>query len=162
MIDDAAINCAMQRPTRCWMSASDLGLQPPRRWLLGVGGHSGRADHGIARSTIDRGLAELRGEAEPDAAPDRIRRKGGGPRPPVITDPTLTDLKDLVEPTTRGDPTISVDTKQKSWSAISKMAGATPSDHKPPFAAIVPEQALGVLTAGEVFSPDIWCSRLKV
>jgi transposase len=61
---------------------------------------------GIARSTIDRGLAELRGEAEPDAALDRVRRKGGGRRPLVVTDPTLlTDLKDLVEPTTRGDPT---------------------------------------------------------
>jgi transposase len=61
---------------------------------------------GIARSTIDRGLAELRGEAEPDAAPDRVRRKGGGRRPLVVTDPTLlTDLKDLVEPSTRGDPT---------------------------------------------------------
>jgi hypothetical protein len=61
---------------------------------------------GIARSTIDRGLAELRGEAEPDAAPGRVRRKGGGRRPLVITDPTLlTDLKDLVEPSTRGDPT---------------------------------------------------------
>jgi hypothetical protein len=62
---------------------------------------------GIARSTIGRGLAELRGEAEPDAAPDRVRRKGGGRRPLVVTDPTLlTDLKDLVEPTTRGDPTV--------------------------------------------------------
>ena len=61
---------------------------------------------GIARSTIDRGLAELRGEAEPDAAPDRVRRKGGGRRPLIVTDPTLlTDLKDLVEPSTRGDPT---------------------------------------------------------
>ena len=60
---------------------------------------------GIARSTIDRGLAELRGEAVPAAAPDRIRRKGGGRRPLVATDPTLlTDLKDLVEPATRGDP----------------------------------------------------------
>jgi hypothetical protein len=60
---------------------------------------------GMARSTIDRGLAELRGEAAPAAAPDRIRRKGGGRRPLVITDPTLlTDLKDLVEPATRGDP----------------------------------------------------------
>jgi hypothetical protein len=60
---------------------------------------------GIARSTIDRGLAELRGAAVPAAAPDRIRRKGGGRRPLVATDPTLlADLKELVEPTTRGDP----------------------------------------------------------
>lgn len=60
---------------------------------------------GMARSTIDRGLAELRGEAAPAAAPDRIRRKGGGRRPLVSTDPTLlADLKDLVEPATRGDP----------------------------------------------------------
>jgi hypothetical protein len=60
---------------------------------------------GIARSTIGRGLAELRGEAEPDAAPGRVRRKGAG-RPPLLTaDPTLLpDLAALVEPTTRGDP----------------------------------------------------------
>jgi hypothetical protein len=60
---------------------------------------------GVARSTIDRGLAELRGEVVPAAAPDRIRRHGGGRRPLVVTDPTLlADLRDLVEPTTRGDP----------------------------------------------------------
>ena len=61
---------------------------------------------GVARSTIDRGLAELRGDAAPAAAPERVRRNGGGRRPLVVTDPSLLpDLKDLVEPTTRGDPT---------------------------------------------------------
>lgn len=60
---------------------------------------------GLARSTIDRGLSELRGEAAPAAAPDRIRRKGGGRKPLVVKDPTLlADLKELVEPATRGDP----------------------------------------------------------
>jgi hypothetical protein len=60
---------------------------------------------GMARSTIDRGLAELRGAAAPAAASDRIRRKGGGRKPLCVTDPTLlADLKGLVEPTTRGDP----------------------------------------------------------
>jgi Rhodopirellula transposase DDE domain len=74
---------------------------------------------GVARSTIDRGLAELRGDAAPAAlappagpaggtpaaAPRRVRRKGGGRRPLVVTDPSvLPDLKELVEPTTRGDP----------------------------------------------------------
>ena len=60
---------------------------------------------GVARSTIDRGLAELRGDAAPMAGPERVRRKGGGRRPLVVTDPSLlSDLKDLVEPTARGDP----------------------------------------------------------
>jgi Rhodopirellula transposase DDE domain len=60
---------------------------------------------GMARSTIDRGLAELRGETLTAAAPDRIRREGGGRKPLAVTDPTLlSDLKYLVEPTTRGDP----------------------------------------------------------
>jgi len=60
---------------------------------------------GMARSTIDRGLAELRDETVTAAAPDRIRRKGGGRKPLTVMDPTLlSDLKYLVEPTTRGDP----------------------------------------------------------
>jgi hypothetical protein len=60
---------------------------------------------GLARSTIGRGLLELRGEAAPGAAPDRIRRRGGGRKPLVVTDPTVgADLKELVEPATRGDP----------------------------------------------------------
>ena len=60
---------------------------------------------GMARSTIDRGLAELRGETVTAAAADRIRRKGGGRKPLTVMDPTLlSDLKYLVEPTTRGDP----------------------------------------------------------
>ena len=59
---------------------------------------------GHARSTIDRGLAELRGTAAPAAA-DRVRRAGGGRKPLVVTDATLlADLRELVEPTTRGDP----------------------------------------------------------
>jgi hypothetical protein len=47
---------------------------------------------------------ELRGAAA-EASPERVRRKGGGRRPLVATDPSLLpDLKALVEPTTRGDP----------------------------------------------------------
>jgi len=60
---------------------------------------------GLARSTIGRGLAELRGDAAPVAPRDRVRRKGGGRKSLAVTDATLlADLKDLVEPTTRGDP----------------------------------------------------------
>jgi hypothetical protein len=59
---------------------------------------------GIARSTIDYGLRELRGQA-PDSALGGIRRKGAGRKPLTETDPTLlSDLEDLVDPATRGDP----------------------------------------------------------
>jgi len=60
---------------------------------------------GIARSTIGRGLWELRGEAEPASASRRVRRAGGGRKRATVKDPTLLgDLKALVEPVTRGDP----------------------------------------------------------
>jgi hypothetical protein len=59
---------------------------------------------GIARSTIGYGLRELRGQA-PDSALGGIRRKGAGRKPLTETDPTLlSDLEDLVDPATRGDP----------------------------------------------------------
>ena len=60
---------------------------------------------GIARSTIGRGLAELRGTVPPEAAPGRVRRKGAGRPALADSDPTLlADLVALVEPLTRGDP----------------------------------------------------------
>ena len=59
---------------------------------------------GLARSTIDRGLAELNPEAAA-LAPGRVRRPGGGRKKLTHHDPTLlSDLQGLVEPTTRGDP----------------------------------------------------------
>src|SRR6202166_290566 len=58
---------------------------------------------GIARSTIGRGLAELRADETPDAK--RVRRPGGGRKPLSETDASLlNDLRALVEPETRGDP----------------------------------------------------------
>src|ERR1700728_2437290 len=60
---------------------------------------------GIARSTIDRGLVELRGEPERPSVSSRVRRAGGGRKRATVKDPTLlADLKLLVEPVTRGDP----------------------------------------------------------
>jgi hypothetical protein len=64
---------------------------------------------GIARSTINRGLVELRAELGGEAvgAPPsgRVRRVGGGRKPLTQTDGTLrSDLRALVEPVTRGDP----------------------------------------------------------
>jgi hypothetical protein len=58
----------------------------------------------MARSTISRGLQELRGET-PSADKSRIRRPGAGRKSLVKKDPRLMgDLKSLVEPVTRGDP----------------------------------------------------------
>jgi hypothetical protein len=59
---------------------------------------------GLARSTIRRGLDELE-RASGDAISGRVRRPGGGRKKATEVDPTLlSDLRDLVEPTTRGDP----------------------------------------------------------
>ena len=59
---------------------------------------------GMARSTIGRGLAELRGAAT-DVAAGRVRRPGGGRKKLTSGDATLLDdLRELVEPATRGDP----------------------------------------------------------
>jgi Rhodopirellula transposase DDE domain len=60
---------------------------------------------GVARSTIIRGLAELVADPGVRGAPRRVRCPGGGRKKLTTTDATLlTDLRGLVEPTTRGDP----------------------------------------------------------
>ncbi len=57
---------------------------------------------GIARSTIGRGLADLRSTAD---MKHRLRRPGGGRRSKIETEPgLLVALKDLVQSATRGDP----------------------------------------------------------
>ena len=58
---------------------------------------------GIARSTIGRGLADLRSGAV--RCSDRVRRRGGGQKPAIKTQPGILEaLNDLVEPSIRGDP----------------------------------------------------------
>jgi transposase len=58
---------------------------------------------GLARSTIGRGLAELRQAGT--AVSERVRRPGGGRKRLCETDTRLLDdLRLLVEPETRGDP----------------------------------------------------------
>ena len=58
---------------------------------------------GIARSTIGRGLRELRGERT--IIGERVRRPGGGRKLLIETDASLLDdLRSLVEPDARGDP----------------------------------------------------------
>ena len=58
---------------------------------------------GVARSTINRGIAEIKGQQH--AGRGRVRKAGGGRKRTADKDKTLrTDIKALVEPTTRGDP----------------------------------------------------------
>jgi hypothetical protein len=58
---------------------------------------------GLARSTIYRGLSDIRDHVS--APPGRMRKEGGGRKRKTIEDPTLVvDLKSLVAPATRGDP----------------------------------------------------------
>jgi Rhodopirellula transposase DDE domain len=58
---------------------------------------------GISRSTIMRGLREVRRGGR--MAAGRIRRPGGGRKPATMVDPRLSAALDaLVEPTSRGDP----------------------------------------------------------
>jgi len=58
---------------------------------------------GVARSTIGRGLTELRSEEATSTL--RIRRPGGGRKPKVETEPGLLEtLSDLVQSAIRGDP----------------------------------------------------------
>jgi hypothetical protein len=55
---------------------------------------------GIARSTIGRGLADLRA-----GVGDRVRRVGGGGKPAIETQPGLLEaLSELVQSSIRGDP----------------------------------------------------------
>src|SRR5258707_4667899 len=81
-----------------------------RRWAaveadsLGRGGSPAVSDAtGIARSTIQRGLAELRDLAA--AEPGRQRRAGAGRNSAADVTPNLrAALERLVEPESRGDP----------------------------------------------------------
>src|SRR3984885_2060045 len=58
---------------------------------------------GIARSTIGRGLADLRSGAM--RCSERVRRRGGGQKPAIETQPGILEaLNELAEPSIRGDP----------------------------------------------------------
>jgi hypothetical protein len=70
-------------------------------------GHGGIAavsrTTGIARSTIGRGLADLRSGAV--RCSERVRRRGGGQKPAIETQPGILEaLNELAEPPIRGDP----------------------------------------------------------
>src|SRR4051812_5943539 len=78
---------------------------------------------GVARSTIGRGLAELRGGR--DDLGSRIRRPGGGRKPAGETQPGLLEaLGELVQSAIRGDPEAAL-----LWVARANTPTATPSSN---------------------------------
>jgi len=73
---------------------------------------------GIARSTIDRGLADLRSGAVMSSP--RVRRPGGGGKPAIKTQPwLLAAVNALVEPSIRGDPEAALRWVSKSQRRLS-------------------------------------------
>jgi hypothetical protein len=60
---------------------------------------------GISRSTVTRGIREVRSGAQVELSSDRTRRAGGGRKATIRKDASLTsDLEALVEPTASGNP----------------------------------------------------------
>lgn len=86
-----------ERTRRCWAATE--------AWMIGYGGVSMLAQAtGMSRNTIQVGIEELYGSGT-KAPPERIRKSGGGRKKLTEKDATLlSDLNDLIEPTTRGDP----------------------------------------------------------
>ena len=77
---------------------------------------------GIARSTIDRGLADLRAGVEQLGG--RVRRAGGGGKPAIETQPgILATLNELVQSSVRGDPEAALLWVSKSQRHLSAALG---------------------------------------
>jgi Rhodopirellula transposase DDE domain len=77
---------------------------------------------GIARSTIGRGLADLRAGVEQLGG--RVRRAGGGGKPAIKTQPgLLATLNDLVQSSVRGDPEVALLWVSKSQRHLSAALG---------------------------------------
>ena len=101
-----------------------------RRWAaceamsMGRGGISAVADAtGISRTTIRKGIREIEQEYPGlvDDLSNRIRRRGGGRRALTESDRSLqSDLKKLVEPATRGEPTTALLWTSKSTRKLAK------------------------------------------
>ena len=104
VIDEVAIR-ARYEPVKSLLDERACRLLAGTEALaIGRGGVSAAARAtGLARSTVQRGVADVRGGEAVTAG--RVRREGAG-RPPIEErDPTLRhDLEALIEPTSRGDP----------------------------------------------------------
>jgi len=108
---DAKTIARIRRKYRSLAVEMDERIQ--RQWAaaeardLGYGGVSAVARAtGLSRTTVTRGLRELKLPTRKRAAEARrIRRPGGGRRLATDKDPELVEaLEALIEPTTRGDP----------------------------------------------------------
>jgi hypothetical protein len=104
VIDESAIH---QRFEALFPVLDERGLRRFAAAEAKAAGHGGVSAvmrvTGLARSTIGRGLRELRGERT--IIGKRVRRPGGGRKLLTETDASLLDdLRSLVEPDARGDP----------------------------------------------------------
>jgi nucleoside-diphosphate-sugar epimerase len=123
----------------------------------GAGGVSAVARAtGVSRRAIRAGAQELKRRGTAALAPGRIRRPGGGRKRTIDQDPTLlTDLEQLIEPTTRSLPIMG------TWTL--DLLGSVPGTTVIP---IAPEVVVGMLTKGLAVRLDVqgglrwdWCAR---
>ena len=114
MIDVAAIKLRYQTLSPVLDERARRRFAASEALAAGRGGIAAVSEAtGIARSTIGRGLDELRGKTS-DTAQGGIRRAGAGRKPLTETDPTLlADLEKIVDPCTRGDPLSQ--TRRRAW-----------------------------------------------
>lgn len=104
MIDIAAIKARFEKLSPYLDERGRRLFAATEAQAAGWGGVSAVcAATGVARSTIGRGLAELR--SADACSTGRIRRPGGGRKPKTETEPgLLAALKELVQSAIRGDP----------------------------------------------------------
>lgn len=104
MIDLAAISARFQAVRGSLDERARRLVAAAESQAIGRGGISAVSKAtGISRAVIQQGVAELK--APPELEAGRIRRQGGGRKKAVDKDASLkTDLADLLESSTRGDP----------------------------------------------------------
>jgi Rhodopirellula transposase DDE domain len=80
---------------------------------------------GLSRATISSGLRELKQGGTRAVPETRVRRKGGGRKALTESDPAvLTDLEELVEPSTRGHPQSALRWTCKSTAKLAEVLAA--------------------------------------
>jgi transposase len=104
VIDLAAISARFQAIRGSFDERARRLMAAAESQAIGRGGISAVSKAtGISRPVIQQGVAELK--APPELEAGRIRRQGGGRKKAVDKDASLkTDLVDLLESSTRGDP----------------------------------------------------------